>query len=95
MDITVRNATTQNMYVVVHSGERHEDFGVVGMNAGATIGFGLGRVGQTVTVEWSVGDPDAPKHRETLVLPAPVNDQVTLTHLPDGTWTTAPPTSAK
>lgn len=91
MDITVHNATAKNIYVIVHSGERHEDFGVIGVGAGATIGFGLGRVGQTVTVEWSVGDPDAQKHSVTLALPAPVNDEVTLTNQVDGTWTTTPP----
>ncbi len=95
MDITVRNTSTKNIYVVVHSGERHEDFGVVGINSGKTIGFGLGHVGQTVSVEWSVGDPDAQKHSATMALPAPVNYEVTLTNLADGSWTTMPPPPQK
>ncbi len=95
MDITVRNSTSENIYVVVNSGPRHEDFGVVGAGFGKTIGFGVTPVGQTVTMNWSVGNPDAAKRTATLALPAPVNDEVTLTYQADGTWTTVPPVPRK
>lgn len=95
MDITVRNATSEKIYVVVNSGARHEDFGVVGAGFGKTIGFGVTPVGQTITMDWSVGNPDAAKRTATLALPAPVNDEVTLTYQADGTWTTVPPVPRK
>jgi hypothetical protein len=71
MDITVRNASSENIYVVVNSGARHEDFGVVGAGFGKTIGFGITPVGQTVTMDWSVGNPDAAKYqiKDTRLLP--------------------------
>ena len=95
MDITVRNASSENIYVVVNSGARHEDFGVVGAGFGKTIGFGITPVGQTVTMDWSVGNPDAAKRTATQALPMPVNDEVTLTYRADGTWTTVPPVLTK
>jgi hypothetical protein len=90
MDITVRNTTPQNIYVVVNSGARHEDFGVVGAGFGKTIGFGVTPVGHTLTLDWSVGDPGGAKRTVTLALPAPVNDEVTLTYQGEGKWTTVP-----
>jgi hypothetical protein len=91
MDLCVRNDSQKKIYAVVHSGSRHEDFGVVGPRTGATIGFGFGAVGQNVKVEWTVEDLHGPKQNATLALPAPTNGEVTLTYQVDGTWTTAPP----
>jgi hypothetical protein len=89
MDICVRNDSSKDIYAVAHSGSRHEDFGVIGAGFGKTIGFGLGQVGQTVTMEWTVEDLHGPKQSATLALPAPTNGEVTVTYQADGTWTTA------
>ena len=89
MDLCVRNASKQNIYAVVQTGSRREDFGIVGAGTGATIGFGFGQVGQTVTVEWTVEDLHGPQQTATLALPEPTQGEVTLTYLADGTWTTA------
>ncbi len=91
MDLCVRNANSKKIYATVHSGSRHEDFGVVGTGFGKTIGFGFGQVGQTVKVEWTVEELGGPKQTAELALPAPTNGEVTLTYQADGTWTTAPP----
>ena len=91
MDLCVRNDSANDILAVVHSGERHEDFGVVGKGTGATIGFGIGVVGETVKVEWTIDKPNESKQSVTLALPDPTDGEVTLTYQKDGTWTTQPP----
>src|SRR3954462_10030556 len=75
MDLCVRNDGKKDIFVVVHSGERYEDFGVVGASFSKTIGFGFGVVGETVKVEWTVDDLNGPKQNVTLALPDPTKGE--------------------
>ena len=91
MDLCVENDTDKKIYVLVHYGNRREDFGVVGAGAGKTIGFGFGQTGQKISVEWTVEDMHGKKLNAALPMPMPTKGEVTLTYQKDGTWTTAPP----
>lgn len=89
IDLCVRNAGKELLFVIVKSGDRREDFGVIGVGAGKTIGFGRGTIGATITVQWSIDRLNAPQQTAEVPVPALTGTwgELAVEHQADGTWT--------